>query len=82
MNSDFASFSSYTSPPNHYVDPEEDINTLIAAHLNLIGERLKEISRNIENVRTHRYNLFDLYLNIFIIDIFLIPSRIRSKMGS
>lgn len=27
----------------------EEVPTLIAAHLNLLGERLKEISRNIEN---------------------------------
>ena len=32
-------------------DNGDDINTLIATHLNLLGERLKEISRNIENVR-------------------------------
>ena len=32
-------------------DNSDDINTLIATHLNLLGERLKEISRNIENVR-------------------------------
>jgi len=30
-------------------DNGDDINTLIATHLNLLGERLKEISRNIEN---------------------------------
>lgn len=31
--------------------PRESVNTLLAAHLTLIGERLKDISRNIEAVR-------------------------------
>ena len=37
-------------------DNGDDINTLIATHLNLLGERLKEISRNIENVRFKTYS--------------------------
>ena len=30
---------------------ESSVNTLLAGHLTLIGERLKDISRNIVNVR-------------------------------
>ena len=36
-----------TADPNTQTD---EVSTLISAHFSLIGERLKEISRNIENV--------------------------------
>ena len=40
----------YNAQEMVHADNGDDINTLIATHLNLLGERLKEISRNIENV--------------------------------
>ena len=43
----------------------EEINTLISAHLNLIGERLKEISRNIESVGSNIYTPLMPFLSKF-----------------
>ena len=51
MTTSGANFPEQYNPQDMiHADNGDEINTLIATHLNLLGERLKEISRNIENV--------------------------------
>ena len=47
----------------------DEISTLISAHFSLIGERLKEISRNIENVcQSNRFKyIISININIYLI---------------